>query len=125
MRDADAELACRTRQVWLTDAEVLPTERIAVPPEWDFAKSRKVDEVTVDSGFEGWDGRATIVRPRVGLRLEMAATAPFRDVILYIPPGQPYFCVEPVSHIPGEIGSTRLAPGATLAGQATLRLSNL
>ena len=38
VRDADAELACRTRQVWLTDAEVLPTERIAVPPKWDFAQ---------------------------------------------------------------------------------------
>jgi aldose 1-epimerase len=55
----------------------------------------------------------------------MAATVPFRDVIIYIPPGQPYFCVEPVSHIPGEIGSTRLEPGATLAGEATFRLSNL
>jgi aldose 1-epimerase len=125
VRDADAELSCRTRQVWLTDAEVLPTERIAVPPKWDFSKSRKVDEVTVDSGFEGWDGRATIVRPKVGLRLEMEATVPFRDVIIYIPPGRPYFCVEPVSHIPGEIGSTRLEAGATLAGDAVFRLSNL
>jgi len=71
------------------------------------------------------DGRATIVRPKVGLRLEMEATVPFRDVIIYIPPGRPYFCVEPVSHIPGEIGSTRLEVGATLAGNAVIRLSNL
>lgn len=125
VRDADTELCCRTQHVWLTDAEVLPTERIAVPPKWDFSKPRKVDEVTVDSGFEGWDGRATIMRPKVGLRLEMEATVPFRDVIIYIPPGRPYFCVEPVSHIPGEIGSTRLEAGATLAGNAVFRLSNL
>jgi aldose 1-epimerase len=55
----------------------------------------------------------------------MEATVPFRDVIIYIPPGRPYFCVEPVSHIPGEIGSTRLEAGATLAGDAVFRLSNL
>jgi hypothetical protein len=30
-----------------------------------------------------------------------------------------------VSHIPGEIGSTRLEAGATLAGHAIIRLSNL
>ena len=66
VRDADTELACRTRQVWLTDAEVLPIERIAVPPEWDFAQSRKVDEVTLDNCFDGWDGHATISWPQRG-----------------------------------------------------------
>ena len=104
---------------------MLPIERIAVPPKWDFSSSRRVDEVTVDSGFEGWDGRATIVWPRAGLRLDMEATPPFRDLVIYIPPGRPYFCVEPVSHIPGAIGSTRLAAGATLAGEIVFRLSNL
>jgi aldose 1-epimerase len=125
VRDTDTELRCRTQHVWLTDADVLPTERIAVPPEWDFSTSRRVDEVTADNGFEGWDGRATIVRPRAGLRLEMEATEPFRDLVIFIPPGRPYFCVEPVSHIPGGIGATRLAAGATLAGEIAFHLSNL
>ena len=126
VRDADAELACRTQHVWLTDAEVLPTERIAVPPKWDFstlAPGRRGRRSTAAS-------RAGTAAPRssgrrVGLRLEMTATEPFRDVVIYIPPGRPYFCVEPVSHIPGDIGSTRLAAGATLAGEIAFRLSNL
>lgn len=125
VRDAATELRCRTQYTWLTDAEVLPVERIAVPPQWDFSTARRVDEVTVDSAFEGWDGRATIVWPRVGLRLELQATPPFRDLVIYIPPERPYFCVEPVSHIPGAIGSTRLAAGATLAGEIIFRLSSL
>jgi aldose 1-epimerase len=125
VRDAETELSCRTRHVWRTDAEVLPIERVAVPPQWDFSAARRVDEVTVDSGFEGWDGSATIAWPRAGLRLKMQATAPFRHLVIYIPPGQPYFCVEPVSHIPGAIASTRLAAGASLAGEIVFSLSNL
>jgi aldose 1-epimerase len=125
VRDADTELAGRAQYVWRTDAEVLPIERIAVPPPWDFSTSRRVDDITVDSGFERWDGRATIRWPRTGLRLEMTATEPFRDIVIYIPPNRPYFCAEPVSHVPGTIGSTRLAAGATLAGEIALHLSNL
>ncbi len=124
-RDAETQLSCRTRHAWLTDADVLPVERIAVPPRWDFADLRRVDDVTVDAGFEGWDGRAAVVWPRAGLRLDMEATAPFGDVVIYVPPGRPYFCVEPVSHVPGAIGSTRLAAGATVAGQIVFRLSSL
>lgn len=125
VRDAETELSCRTPHVWRTDAEVLPIERIAVPPQWDFSTSRPVDEVMVDNGFEGWDGRATVVWRRAGLRLDMEATAPFGDLVIFIPPGRPYFCVEPVSHVPGAIGSTRLAAGATLAGEIVFRLSTL
>jgi aldose 1-epimerase len=55
----------------------------------------------------------------------MEATEPFRDLVIFIPPGRPYFCVEPVSHIPGGIGATRLAAGATLAGEIAFHLSNL
>jgi aldose 1-epimerase len=125
VRDAETRLSCRTQYAWLTDAEVLPVERIAVPARWDFSSLRRVDDVVVDSGFEGWDGRATIAWPRARLRLEMEATKRFRDLVIYIPPGQPFFCVEPVSHVPGAIGATRLAPGATLAGEIVFRFSTL
>ena len=124
-RDAETELCCRKRHAWVTDAEVLPVERIAVPSHWDFSSLRRVDDVVVDSGFEGWDGRATVVWPRAGIRLDMEATEPFRDLVIYIPPQRAFFCVEPVSHIPGAIGSTRLAAGATLAGDIAFRISTL
>lgn len=125
VRDGETQLCCRTQHAWVTDAEVLPVERIAVPSRWDFSSLRRVDDVTVDSGFEGWDGRATVVWPRARLRLDIEATAPFGDLVIYIPPGRPFFCVEPVSHIPGAIDSTRLAAGATLAGDVVFRLSRL
>lgn len=123
--DADTELACRTRGVWRTDAEILPTERIAVPPEWDFAVSRPVDGVILDNCFDGWDGHAMVTWPRRNLRLDLTATEPFRHLVIYIPKASRHFCVEPVSHASGAVGRSLLAAGATLAGDIVFRLSNL
>ncbi|MDI1286154.1 MAG: aldose 1-epimerase [Reyranella sp.] len=124
-RDADSELACRTRGVWRTDGEVLPTERIDVPPEWDFSASRPVDNVVLDNCFDGWDGHAMVTWPSRKLRLDLTATEPFRHLVIYIPEGSRYFCVEPVSHASGAVGRSLLAVGATLAGDIVFRLSNL
>lgn len=125
MRDADTELACRTKAAWTADAEVLPIERVAVPPQWDFAASRKVDGVTLDNCFDGWDGHATITWPKRRLRLALEASQPFRHLVIYVPPGRDFFCVEPVSHASGLVGLSPLGPGATLAGEIVFHVLHL
>jgi aldose 1-epimerase len=125
VRDSGTQLVCRTQAVWRTDAEVLPVERIDVPADWDFRDGRKVDSVVLDNCFDGWDGEATIVWPRQRLRLDLAATVPFRHVVIYVPSGQSYFCVEPVSHANGQVGLAPLGPGGTLAGEVVFRISSL
>jgi aldose 1-epimerase len=125
VRDPDCTLTCDTTHVWRTDPEVLPIERIPVPPEWDFAHGRTPDSVMLDNGFDGWDGHASIAWPAKRLRLDIDATAPFRHLVIYTPPGQRFFCVEPVSHANGQVGLAALAAGGTLAGEAVFRLSTL
>ena len=120
-RDPDTELACRVDGVWRADAEVLPLDRIAVPPEWDFNVSRPVDGVVLDNCFDGWDGRATIRWPRHALGLALEATEPFRHLVVYVPKGRPFFCVEPVSHANGAVARSLLSAGATLAGEIVFR----
>ena len=122
VRDADSELQCHTEAVWRTDAEVLPIARIVVPPAFDFSKSRNVNEVTLDNGFDGWDGRATIRWPSRKLRVHLEASATFRHAVIYVPPERPYFCVEPVSHANGRVGRTHLDAGATLSGEIVFRV---
>jgi aldose 1-epimerase len=124
-RDPDTELNLHTQAVWTADAEVLPVERIAVPPEWDFSAARRVDAVRLDNCFDGWDGQAMILWPQRRLRLDLQASEPFRHVVIYIPPGERHFCVEPVSHANGQVGLSRLAAGAVLAGEVVFRLSDL
>ncbi len=122
VREADSELQCRTEAVWRTDAEVLPIARIVVPPAFDFSRSRNVNEVNLDNGFDGWDGRATIRWPSRKLRIELEASPAFRHAVIYVPPGRPYFCVEPVSHANGRVGRTHLDAGATLSGEIVFRV---
>lgn len=121
VRAAETELACRLAGVWRTDAEVLPLQRVPVPPEWDFSSSRPVDGTGLDHCFDGWDGNAIITWPRRGLRLLLSATEAFRHLVIYVPEGQRHFCVEPVSHANGAVGGTRLAAGATLGGEISFR----
>lgn len=125
VRDPDTQLTCRTQAVWRTDAEVLPVGRMAVPADWDFSAGRTVDSVALDNCFDGWDGRATILWPRRGLRLDLEATVPFRHLVIYVPPGQSSFCVEPVSHANGQVGLAPLGPGGILAGEVVFRISSL
>ncbi len=120
-RDADTELACRVEGVWRADADVLPVDRIAVPPEWNFAASRPVDGVVLDNCFDGWEGSATIRWPRRGLGLSLVATQPFRHLVIYVPKARPYFCVEPVSHANGAVAQTSLPQGETLEGEVLFR----
>jgi aldose 1-epimerase len=125
VRDPACTLTCRTGSVWRADAEVLPVERIPVPTGWDFAAGRRPDSVALDNCFDGWDGRATIAWPARRLRLGLAASMPFRHLMIYTPLGQPFFCVEPVSHANGQVGLAALDAGRTLAGTAVFRLSSL
>ena len=48
--------------------------------------------------FGGWDGRATIAYPSSGVQLEFSCDPVFGHVIVYTPPGKPFFAVEPVTH---------------------------
>ncbi|MBS0519709.1 MAG: aldose 1-epimerase [Proteobacteria bacterium] len=125
VREADTELFCRCQAVWRTDAEVLPVERIPVPAAWDFGTSRRVNEVALDNCFDGWDGKAVVVWPRRRLRLDLEASEPFRHLVIYVPPAQAYFCVEPVSHASGDVGTLPLGPGAVRTGEIVFRLSDL
>lgn len=124
-READTQLACRCATVWRADAEILPVDRITVPAEWNFAEGRKVDDVALDNCFDGWDGRATVTWPSRRLGLTLEAGAPFGHLVIYTPPGRPYFCVEPVSHANGQVGHAALAAGAKRAGTVQFRLSRL
>ncbi len=79
----------------------------------------------LDLCFEGWDGVAEIRWPEEGRGLRISADGPLRHLVVFSPPGQDFFCVEPVSHCVnavnlsplewGETGLVHLAPSAVLS----------
>ncbi len=130
-RDRPATLRFNATHVWRNDADVLPSELVAVPPEWDHSGGRCIGSVSLDNCFAGWDGKARIVWASDAPALRIEADGLFRHLIVYAPPAQDFFCVEPVSHmndainrmdrVPGH-GLRVLPPGAVLQGLVTFRL---
>jgi aldose 1-epimerase len=121
-------------QVWLTDANSLPLQRVSVPSEWDHGGSLRVGAVPLDNCFSGWDGEAQIAWEADNRTLTITGGGLFRHLIVYTPPGQDFFCVEPVSHLTDAInrmsevpdhGLKILAPGEAVLGEITFRIATI
>lgn len=106
---------------------------VPIAPEQDFRRPRPFGDLTFDHCFAGWDGRARIRWPKSAVTAEIEASEPFRHVVLFVPPGESFFALEPVSNanngfnllaagVP-DSGVRVLEPGETLAGRVTLRLT--
>jgi aldose 1-epimerase len=120
----DAALRFNAEAVWRNGADHLPSERVAVPAAWDHTAARTIGSVALDNCFEGWDGAAVLTWPDRTLTIE--ASDIFRCLIVYTPPGQDFFCAEPVSHMNDAINRDAmhvLAPGETLSGTVVFRLA--
>ncbi|MCC2665447.1 MAG: hypothetical protein K0S35_3369 [Geminicoccaceae bacterium] len=125
-RSAGVTLRARLDHVWLADARKLPTRPAPLPPEWDFSAARPLAAVEVDNCFGGWDGAAQIHWPESALTLAIAAEPLFGHLVVYVPAGRDFFCVEPASHVNDGFnllergvegtGVRVLAPGERVAG---------
>ncbi|MBK3801039.1 aldose 1-epimerase [Azospirillum brasilense] len=126
-------LTARVGGVWLNGPTILPVERVAVPPRWDFTAGIVMDRTVLDNGFTGWDGVAALDWPTLDRRLSIETEGPFGHLIVYAPPDADYLCVEPVSHMTDAVnrpeepdtGLRRLEPGEELIGTMRLRLETL
>lgn len=131
-RSDDVRLQVRMHEMWDADAQRFPLRRIRVAPELDFVSPRAIASAEGDAVFVGWDRPARIEWPEARLALEIDAAAIYDRLVVFIPPGQPFFAVEPVSHDtdavnrPGEDTGLRiLAPGETLQGEMRFTVRRL
>lgn len=99
VRTEGVTLRASPAHVWLADARKLPEEQVLVPAHWDFAGAARVSPLSLDHCFGGWDGKAEIRWPETGVSLRIDADPVFGHVVVYVPPGEDFFCVEPVSHV--------------------------
>ena len=104
---------------WERDALLLPTHTTAQQ-----GIDAPVQTLDLDHCFGGWPGVAHIRDAHFALRL--SSTLPY--LVVFTPPGQPHFCVEPVGHINNAIqhaaplsqGLVALAPGAVATASLML-----
>lgn len=105
-------LRFEANDVWLVDRELIPCEHAPADTLGDWSVGGTVSRPDlVDNCYTGWSGSAVIDRAE-GAVLLHAESAP--AVHVYIPPGNDFFCVEPVTAMPDAVNrgeAATLAPG--------------
>jgi aldose 1-epimerase len=133
-KGAGALLKAQLEGVWLTDEELLP---VRLAPGTQFGRWDRGDALArpqlIDHCHTGWAGVAEILLPEERLCLALTASDALRWLHIYSPPGQDFFCVEPVSQMPDAVnrsapasitGNRLLAPGERFEARVTLAVMN-
>jgi aldose 1-epimerase len=115
-RRRTTRLALAAARLWTPPRNGAEGSDGAIPADLDFSLPAPLPERGADHTFTGVSGAASVAQPDIALRLE--TDAPFLH--LYAPEGEDFFCLEPVTHLPGRFGEDTLAPGETL--RVTLRI---
>lgn len=94
--DEAVELQARVGGVY---PELVPDEAAGpLTPEQDFSQSKPLAELEFDHCFASWDGHATLRWPRANVTAELECDPIFTHLVLFTPPGQPFFALEPVTN---------------------------
>jgi aldose 1-epimerase len=126
---SDATLTAAVRRIWPSGETGLVAPPRAPEPAEALDAPRAVDTLELDHCFDAGAAGATLRWPGRGRTLRLTGDAVLRFLIVYTPPGQDFFCVEPVSHAPDAVNSTLpdaetgrrvLEPGETLRARLAL-----
>jgi aldose 1-epimerase len=119
-----SRLHAEIRERWEADATKLPTRRVAQP-----GIDADVSHLDFDHCFDGWTGPVRIRDEK----LSLALSSSLQRLVVYTPPHDPYFAVEPVSHVNNAInmaepalhGLVTLAPGERMDAWMQLHVARV
>lgn len=113
-------LQAHVEGAWMIDDEILPTVHQPGPYGADWSKGASVAlPELIDHCYTGWDQMAVLKQS--GITATLTAPPKARWLHLYVPPGEGYLCVEPVTNRPnpfggdGDSGMVTLQPGETFS----------
>ena len=121
---------------WVGSQYLLPEWSEPVPAAWDFSEPQKLSPLAeMDGCFGRFGGKARLEWPEKGAALDISADPIFGVMIVYVPAGQDFFCLETVSNVNDAFnleargvagnGTLVLAPGASARGSIVYRPSAL
>jgi len=110
MLEGDSLLRFSAKAVWDQDLAGVPCRRIPVAGDqrFDFGAPRRVEAVELNHCFAQWAGVADLRRPQHALTVRVTADSALVHLVAYRPTGQPWICIEPVSHATGAFSLDRL-----------------
>lgn len=85
---------------WVGSQYLLPEWSEPVPEAWDFRTPRELSPLAeMDGCFGQFGGTARLAWPEKGAALDIEADPIFGVMIVYVPKGQQFFCLETVSNV--------------------------
>ena len=99
VRTAGVTINTGCEKVMMNDDNMEPQSIIDVPPSLDLNTPRKVQDLQMDNCFTGWNRQCEIHWPEYQLQMNISADEIFKNVVIFIPEGENFFCVEPVTNI--------------------------
>jgi len=133
-RRDDARLTADVREIWRSGDDMIPAGPSPVDESNDLRTARDVCDLEFDDAFGVGESPTEIEWPATGIRASLVATKNLRHLIVYTPPGEDFFCAEPVSHAPDALNSRLplertglvvLAPGERLEAEIRLGVEAL
>ena len=121
--DEDSTVCFAADAVWMQNEQGLPTSALPAgsAPEFEFFSPRLAMGIVQDHCHAGWTGPVCITHPSRQIAISVTASDELQHLMVYRKLGQPWLCVEPVSHATGALslpglntpasGARLLAPG--------------
>ena len=116
-RRQDTVCAFTAKKYWTPPKGNAPGVLSYLPDALGVSRWAPLPAVTRDHSYAGFDGEATINTGKISLHLKTDAPI----LHLYAPEGENWYCMEPVTHLPGALvdrnnpyGGGMLAPGDTM-----------
>jgi aldose 1-epimerase len=97
----DARLTADVSQCWPSGGEAGISAPVALTRDTDLRGWLDVATLSLDDTFSAGSGGAQLGWPDRHITLEAGRVSRF--LVVYVPMGRDFFCVEPVSHVPGAL----------------------
>ena len=130
----DARFSVPVDRMWTADSGMIPDRLSCPPPAADLTGWQSVNETDLDNAFTVSSCVSRIEWPARKIAVDLESDSLLGHVVVYTPPGEDFFCVEPVSHAPDAVNSRHsreltglhtLAPGESLSAKITLTVREL
>jgi aldose 1-epimerase len=128
----DARLSANVSGIWQAEEGMIPDQLASLTPDTDLREERDVHTLRLDNAFLASPANARISWPSRNLHVSMRSSDTLGQLVVFVPEGKDFFCVEPVSHAPDAVNSHHehavtglqtLGPGETLRAEIILAVN--
>jgi aldose 1-epimerase len=131
---AQASLSADVKEIWTSGIDMIPAGPTPLDEQSDLRSGRPVTTLDLDNNFSVGESASVIEWSDRRLRATLSAGAVLRHLVVYTPPAESYFCVEPTTHAPDAVNSEgdpastgyrELQPGEILTAEIALTVEQV